>query len=338
MLRIRAVEHLAGALSTSIEQLQRVLAKPDLYYEELVLIDPAKPGKRRTVVDVRGDMRIFQSRLYRRLLLPKCTPSAYSHGGVPHRSIKTNVGPHLQSGFVFKADISNFYPSIHFRRVYKLFAEQFECSPDVARLCTRLCTYRYHLALGLITSPILANQVLRRVDRRIAGACHKVGLIYTRYVDDIAISGPFDLATSKVPELIEGILAKDGFQTNPSKHNFGRLDGHTSITSVRPKDGHYDVTTEYAVELDRQIADAANLARGDEFHGPYFTRSQILGRVRFACWVNPRRRRRLIRKFRAIDWHKVKAEAQNRGLIQSKKVLRKKEETKGALPPRLPPI
>ena len=68
-----------------------------------------------------------------------------------------------------------------------------------------------------------ADQILKRVDRRIGAACKKADLVYTRYVDDITISGSFDLSQSGVPALIERILEQDGFKANPVKHIFGRL-------------------------------------------------------------------------------------------------------------------
>ena len=54
------------------------------------------------------------------------------------------------------------------------------------------------LALGLITSPILADQMMDCVDDRIGGACRKAGLVYTRYVDDLTISGPYDLEQKRL--------------------------------------------------------------------------------------------------------------------------------------------
>jgi len=321
MLSIRQTKHLTRALDTSTERLSSVLETASAYYEELILIDPARPEKQRTVIDIRGELRRLQTRFYRKVLLPRLIPSAYSHGGVRGRDIKSNARLHLGSHFVFKTDISDFYPSVHSKRVYKLFVDMFQCSPDVSRLCTRLCTFRHHLALGLITSPILADQVLKRVDRRIGGACQKANLIYTRYVDDITISGSFDLEPSGFPTLVERILQQDGFQANPVKHVFGRLADGTSITNLRRVRGHLDVRKEYADELERQLDDAASLVRGNEFQGPYFTPTQILGRVRFVCWVNPGRRPKLMRKYRSIRWELVQARARELGLEAAKKKL-----------------
>jgi len=327
MLRIQRTSHLISALRSTAEHVAEVIDSAADYYEELLLRDPQKPDKPRKVVNVTGPMRALQQNLYRRILLPKLLPSAYSHGGIVGRSIKTNAQPHLPSAFAFKADISNFYPSVHYRRVYRLFVDGFKCSPDVARICTKIATFRHHLALGLITSPILADQILRRVDCRVGGACAKIGLVYTRYVDDITISGSFNLETSGVPDLVTRILADDGFQVNPDKNKFGRLTDDLTITNLRSVDGHLDVRREYVDELVRQLEDASSLARNENFTGPYYTSSQILGRVRFVCWVNPGRRRELIKRFRSIRWPLVRKHAIEREYEVYRKTLTKVESS-----------
>jgi hypothetical protein len=170
----------------------------------------------------------------------------------------------------------------------------------------------------------LADQVLDRVDRRIGGACAKAGLVYTRFVDDIAISGAFDLESSGFARLVEEILANDGFEVNPTKNVFGKLtDNRLSITNLREVRGHMDVRREYLDELLRQLDDAASLARDEEFQGPYYMACQILGRVRFVCWVNPGRRRELISRFRSVRWKQVRTIARKRGYEVTRKMLAK---------------
>jgi hypothetical protein len=304
-----------------LPKLVDVVSDPDQFYEELVLHDPAKPGKPRPVVNVLGTMRDFQTRLYRKTLIRKLSPSFFSHGGVPGRSLKTNVEPHLGSSFVLVADISNFYPSIHYPRVYRLFVERFGCSPDVGRLCTRLCTYRDHLALGLITSPILADQILRRVDLRIAAVCREAKLVYTRFVDDITISGQYDLKNSGIPRVVEEILGQDGFKINPNKNKFGRLSAGLTITGLRTIRGRLDVSRDFLNELDRQLDDAASLAQGGAFTGPYYLENQILGRIHFACWINRNRRSTLLKKHHSINWSAVDREARRRRYVVCQKRL-----------------
>ena len=321
MLRIRQVKHLAIRLGVSIKVLEDVVKDPNRWCEKLILLDPAKPEKRREVINIQGILRQLQSRMLCKILMPALPLSDYSHGGIRGRHIKSNVEPHLKSTFVFTTDISNFYPSISHNRVYRLFVKTFQCAPDVARICTKLCTYQYHLALGLITSPILADQIMRPIDMRIGAACRKSNLNYTRYVDDLTISGQYNLQKSGFSKLVEKILHDHGFLINSKKHSFGRLSDGIPITKIRVSHGHPDVRNEYLVELERQLADAAHLALGNDFQGPYYTQNQIWGRIQFICWVNPNRRRILIRKFRAIKWNNVHQEAINRGFLETKKCL-----------------
>jgi hypothetical protein len=303
-----------------------VLESADDFYEDLLLLDPRKPAKPRLVISPRGRMRTFQERFYRDVLLPRLDRSPHSHGGVPGRNLLTNVRPHLGQTFVFTTDVSNFYPSIHWQRVFDLFT-RLGCSPEVAGLCTRLCTYRHQLAQGLLTSPILADQLLRPVDDRIGGACQKAGLAYTRFVDDIAISGPFDLKQSGFPGLVRRILAENGLAVNQAKDQFGTAADGATITNLRFPHGHPDVQKAYCGEVVRQLQDVARLGRGETFEGPYSTEGQIKGRVQFICWVNPGRCRLLLPLLKTVNWKKARAEGQSRGLEVVRKKLVRPAET-----------
>jgi hypothetical protein len=92
---------------------------------------------------------------------------------------------------------------------------------------------------------------------------------------------------------------------------------------VRVVEGHLDVAKEYAQELDRQLADALSLTHDREFVGPYFTYGQLAGRVRFVCWINPRRARALRIKLAKLSRKKMALHAVERELVVSKKQLSK---------------
>ncbi|WP_417388471.1 reverse transcriptase family protein [Gimesia sp.] len=327
MLNLRQLKHLTRTLNTSQELVTNVCDSIDDYYQTLILNDPAKPNKKREVVNVTGELRRLQSNLYSRILLKKLKPSIYTHGGIRGRSIKTNAEAHLSSSYIFKTDISNFYPSIRYSRIYEMFLKDFNCSPDVARVCTRICTYKHHLALGLITSPILADQLISNIDKRIGTACLKAGLVYTRFVDDISISGHFNLYQSGFENIVTDILCSQGFNINQTKNEFSQLGKKTSITGIRILNNKkLDVKKEYADELERQLKDAKSLANNQTFEGPYFTEGQIRGRVEFVRWINPHRGKYLIKIFKLIPWDRVVKVASDRNLVALKKTLRKKDE------------
>lgn len=325
MLCIRQEKHLARFLQLDVAALRLLADAADSYCEELLLFDPAKPHKTRDVLNIHGPLRRAQQRIHRCILLPQLCSSNYSFGGVRGRHIKMNAEQHLGSQFAFSCDVTDFYPTIHSSRVYDFFAGEQRCSPDVARLLTRLCTYRYHLALGLITSPLLAEQFLKRADNRIAAMAGPAGLTYSRYVDDITLSGPFDLRRSGFPATIKTILATEGFSTNAAKNLFGRVgDPEVLITKLRVNRRHLDVSSRYLDDLSHALRDLRRLADGDEFRGPYYTCAQMWGRVQFVAWVNPGRRKELERLFRSVPWKRVACEARRRKLVVSRKTLKPK--------------
>jgi len=164
------------------------------------------------------------------------------------------------------------------------------------------------------------------VDKRISAACSSAnsGLRYSRFVDDITISGPFDLKASGFSKLVQSVVEDDGFALNSKKNTFGRR-GDVPITSIREVRGHLDVKKEYVYELERQLEDAKSLATGGSFSGPYYSQQQILGRIQYIVWINRNRRTNLLRQYRAVPWSKVTAEAAARGLISTKKTLMRVE-------------
>lgn len=323
MIRIRQEKHLARHLGLDVDNLRDLADSVDSYCERLLLHDPSKPNKDRPVLNVTGALWKAQKKIFKRILLPKLVASEHNFGGVRGRHIKMNAQQHLHSRFAYSCDISDFYPSIHPDRVYRFYAKEQFCSPDVARLLTRLCTHNYHLALGLITSPILADQLLKPIDRRIAEMARREGLVYTRYVDDITLSGPFDLQESGFPGTIKKILAAHGFSASAAKDQFGRVgDPDVLITKLRVNRGHIDVSRKYYDELCRILNDLKSLGQGGKFTGPYYTKGQVWGRVQFVCWVNPGRRRQLLQLLRLVHWNHVGEEAAKRGLVVCKKRLK----------------
>jgi hypothetical protein len=123
-----------------------------------------------------------------------------------------------------------------------------------------------------------------------------------------------------IGSLITRILREHGFRAKKSKSVAGNSNEIT-ITGVRNVDGHLDVAKEYAQELERQLADALSLTHNLGFDGPYYTHCQLVGRVRFVSWINPRRARQLKIKLAKLSRKKMAAHAMERGFVVSKKQL-----------------
>jgi hypothetical protein len=331
MLNLHRPEQIAEHIGIDLAILQgasedlRTGKNPDAYCQEMICYDSAGQDKERRVLVIRSQFRLIQRRIYSKLLLPRYTPSDHSHGGVGGRSIKSNVAQHQNSKYGLTVDISNFYPSISHQRVYTVFTKNYGCHPDAARMLTRLTTYKGHLALGLVTSPILADSVMRDIDSRLAKLCESRNAIYSRFVDDIAITAdyPLDPDKNNLHAQIASILKSVGLDLNDGKTNHGRLDQGLAITGLRiSRSGSINVQESYIKELERRLDDAHSLSKDGKFAGPYFTDQQILGQIYFIRWINKSTALPLFKKFRSISWGSVRRIANERSYIKREKLLK----------------
>ena len=119
--------------------------------------------------------------------------------------------------FLLNLDLEKYFPSISNHRVYHLYKHELECSPDVARLLTKLCTVRGLVPQGSSTSTDIANLVFRKTDYRLDGFATKYGLGNSRYVDDISLSG--DSISQSNLRLIKLIIKGSGFNLNDEKED-----------------------------------------------------------------------------------------------------------------------
>ncbi|MFT3879458.1 MAG: reverse transcriptase family protein [Gemmatales bacterium] len=126
-------------------------------------------------------------------ILSKLPVEPSAHGFVKDRSTLTNAMPHVQQEVVINLDLENFFPSVTFPRVRSVF-KRAGYSPSVATILALLCTEcprrlvsfqgkNYYVATGrrglpqgACTSPALANQVARRLDKRLNGLANKLGV------------------------------------------------------------------------------------------------------------------------------------------------------------------
>jgi RNA-directed DNA polymerase len=184
-------------------------------------------------------------------ILSRLDVSDQAHGFVVARSTVTNAAPHCGKAVVLNTDLEGFFPSITFPRVRKVFIK-IGYSPAVATILALLCTECPRrqvefggkllfvatgpraLPQGACTSPALSNQVARRLDRRLQGLSVRLGLTYTRYADDITISGNDELKTRTgyVMARIRHLAQDEGFRVNEAKTRVQRQNTAQSVTGL----------------------------------------------------------------------------------------------------------
>jgi len=318
------VDH--GRIESLIDQLRSEDGRNELI-DEFTIIDPSGKRKNRDVIAVRGDLRLIQERLLRRLFQKSFEPSPHSHGTVPGRNIKSNAMPHAGSRFFYQTDIAGFYPSIHSKRLH-LFFRQNGCFGETAGALTTLTSLDNHLALGLITSPILAEAIIRESDIRIAASCCKLGLVYTRYVDDICISAKFDLRKAGIDSSVRKILSQNGFAIQKSKDIFSRIEDSCTVAGVCIRRNRLMAAPDYVNQLHLDLDHAAELALGGSSPAFFYTVEQLRGRVQFVRWLNGGQAAGLLKKFRSINWQRHRNESLQRRLVRVKtKFLRRQMDS-----------
>jgi len=146
--------------------------------------------KQRTIRPSQKELKLIQSRIKNKILVPIQLPAAI-HGGVKGCSNITNAKPHQGNKYIFTTDLQEFYPNITSQRVYNTFCK-LKFSPHFSHWLTNLTTWKYELPQGTPTSTHIANLVFLDTDIKLIELCNANNITYTRYVDDLTFSSQQD--------------------------------------------------------------------------------------------------------------------------------------------------
>ena len=189
MRPILSVRDLASQLGKSPARLHEIADAIKPYYRESALVDKGNPQKIRRLTIPRGELKEIQRRINRNILR-QIALGAGVHGGVAGRSPRSNAEAHLGQPCVVNLDVRNFFPSARHHAIYRMFRKELGYGRDVARLLTRLTTFESKLPQGAPTSTGVGNLLLALpVDRPVDVEAERRGVTYTRFVDDVALSG-----------------------------------------------------------------------------------------------------------------------------------------------------
>ena len=206
------IKHLAALIGIDDSVLDKMIIHPEKYYRSFTI--PKRTGGERDISAPFPTLLKVQRWIYENLLLPNSLfPNAVT-GFIPGKSILDNARPHLGKALILKMDIKDFFPSVTINRVVSVF-RHLGYHNRLSYALAALCCCNGVLPQGAPTSPILSNIIAKRLDKRISGFAENVGLIYTRYADDITLSGE-NIQLSHI-RFIKKIIRDEGFTSNPTK-------------------------------------------------------------------------------------------------------------------------
>ena len=206
------IRHMAALIGINDDLLDRMIVHPDRYYRTFKI--PKRQGGEREISAPYPALMKVQRWIYDNILLPTTLLPDSVTGFIPGKSILHNAMPHIGSQYVLKMDIKDFFPSISIDRVIMVF-RGLGYHHRLSYALAALCCCNGSLPQGAPTSPILSSIIAKRLDKRIMGFVEKKGLHYTRYADDITVSGD-EIKLSHI-RFIERLIIDEGFTPNPTK-------------------------------------------------------------------------------------------------------------------------
>jgi RNA-directed DNA polymerase len=277
------VRHLERALGYPMTYLEGIATDLGEHYREKII---ARGGKQRTIYVPSKILKRIQRRIIRQILpATEVHSAAFCHTG---RSALQAARLHAKHPYLLKLDLENFFPSVSASRVHRRLADLFD--RRIATLIGNLVTYHDHLPQGAASSVAVANVVLKNLDARLSGLCRPAGLTYTRYVDDLAISG--GRRVGDFERRVRKIIAEEDWRVNEAKGGvFQQDERRTYLGLILNAEANLDpdYVRELYYLLKRLEQKKTPLSEKD--------RRKLKGRIQYVRSITPRKGERLLSEF-----------------------------------------
>lgn len=175
--------------------------------------------------------------------------------GIKGKSYIDNAAIHKDCKFLFKIDLTAFFPCITRETVYKFFKNDLETPSDIANILTNfvtidltLCDIKEpepieqfllskgikttnHLISGSPASQILSYLVNHNMFDELQNFCDRNDIIMSIYVDDITFSSQYKIS-HKHKEIIYNIISKYLYKLSRSKVKYYTTNYPKSVTGT----------------------------------------------------------------------------------------------------------
>ena len=236
----------------------------------------SQEGKPRLIEPPSEPLKTIQNNIKRELGLIEVPYNVFS--GVKGRSYIDNARLHMNNDYLFKIDLTAFFPCITRQYVYKFFKEELHTSSDVANILTNLVTidldkctlkdteniYQFldkkgiktnnHLISGSPTSQILSYLVNHKMFDQLQLFCEKNDITMSIYVDDITFSAKHKISY-KQKQMIYKIISKHLYRLSRNKVKYYDKGYPKLVTgSVISSDGTLKIPNSLKLKIFQQIS------------------------------------------------------------------------------------
>ena len=184
------------ALDTGMSEvdLNRIICSAPLRYKQYTI--PKKSGGTRTIAQPSRELKKIQTFLVKKKLcffpIHRCA-TAYVKG----RNILDNAEIHRRSTAILKLDFENFFPSIRVKD-WKTYVKDNNPEWEKDNTLTIMNNVLFWgqgkrkpkcLSIGAPSSPFVSNLIMFKLDCIFDGLAQEQDIAYSRYADDITVSG-----------------------------------------------------------------------------------------------------------------------------------------------------
>ncbi len=214
--------------------------------------------------------------------------SKFAKAFVSNISLKDNAKFHRNQKLLLTLDIKDFFKSIKFIEVYKVF-HKIGYSKGVSVLLSKLCTFYGSLPQGAPTSPYISNLVFHPLDNRIAAFCFERNIRYTRYADDLTFSG--DFKPGMIIKFVKYVLKNKKLKLNSDKIRTMYKGQRQEVTGIIVNQ-KMQVPRKIRRELRQNVYYIkkydvlSHMERKKIMNINYL--NHLLGKANFICFINPK--------------------------------------------------
>lgn len=217
----------------------RLAHRPNRYYRQFQI----KSGKkRRTIEAPKVALKVIQKwigcHIDRSAHFLDCV-----YGFRTGKSAIQAAARHCGARWLLELDLQDFFPSITEAQVRQALVV-LGYSEHAAHLIASLCCFRGRLPQGSPASPALSNIVFHPVDYAIMQIAERYNATYTRYADDIVLSGK-ERYPSQLRDTVERCIKEAGFVLNESKAKLVQHPRRMKCYGLLVKDDKVQLTKGY---------------------------------------------------------------------------------------------
>lgn len=221
--KLYSIDKLILLLKTKKEILGDILAFPNNYYK-------FKNNNGRDIQTPNKEMALYP--IHNRIanhLRAVITPD-YLFSDKKNCTVYGNASVHLGCDVLLNVDISKFFPSTTYNKVFKFFRYKLCCSVEISEILTYICTVNGHIPTGSQISMRLAFLVNQELFDELYNLASSKNIKMSLWVDDISFSG--SNVNSKFKYLVYKIIREYGFEVSEHKTKLSYKGQSKSVTGV----------------------------------------------------------------------------------------------------------